>query len=641
MTRKSIALCMTLGVLALLAVVTAQAGPLAQRLDPQSSVGPQAALGTGFTYQGRLDSDGEPVAGNCEMAFRLYDDGAAGSQVGSAITTTVPITDGLFTVNLDFGSGAFDGEARWLGISVNCPGDSSYSDLGRQALTAVPYALYAARSGGPENVVTVAKSGGDYTSVQAAVDSIGDAAADNAYLVWIAPGVYSETVTLKPHVHLQGAGQTATVITSTVSNETSPIIQGTLVLTTSTSLRDLTVGNSGVLTYNAALLALDDTTQTLVADVTVLARGNSASGNQAIYLTGPGTGATLLDVTALAENDSGSNYGLYIDQGVRVTVRGGSYTACGGGRAWGIHNYGYNKSSHLTAENVTALGENGSDNSGLFNFGGVATLHGGSFTARGGTLVRALQNYSNGEMTAQDVVVLGENSSDDNWGLYNSDNVVAVVLGGTFTARGGENAAGIYNGGNNTELQAQGVIAVGEDGTNNHGLYNCWAATAVLRDGYFTGRGGSIARGIRNDNSNTELDAENVTALAEDGTTNHGLHNDNGATAILRGGSFIARGGNTTRGVYTESDNSYLEAERVTIRGEDGASSNHGLESSVGADTDVTQSVLEGADVSAVTSGGGGPVTLSNSRLIGGIAQGNVSCIAVSRGTTFNASGCP
>jgi hypothetical protein len=640
--RKWIVSITIVAALALLMVVTVQARYLAQRSESRNRAGIQAAaLGSAFTYQGQLKSAGEPVTADCEMAFRLHDDAVAGSQVGSAVTHTVPITDGLFTVSLDLGSSAFNGDARWLGIRVNCPGDSGYADLGRQALTAVPYALYAARSGGPESVVTVAKSGGDYTSVQAAIDSIDDASADNAYLVWIAPGIYNETVTLKPHIHLQGAGQAATVITSTVSNETWPPAQGTLVLTTSTSLRDLAVGNSGVLTYNVALLAPDGTTQTVVADVTVLARGSGTGDNQAIYLAGPGTGATLLDVTALAENGNGNNYGLYSGQGVRMTVRGGSYTARGGGRAWGIYSYGYNKSTHLNAEDVTALGENGDDNSGLFNFGGVATLHGGSFTARGGTLVRALQNYSNAEMDAQDVVALGENGSDDNCGMCNNDNAVAVLLGGIFTARGGDDASGILNGSNNAELRAQGVIAVGEDGTNNHGLYNCWAATAVLRGGSFTGRGGSNARGIWNDNPNTELDAENVTTLGEDGTNNRGLHNDNGATATLRGGSFIARGGNTTRGIYTVSASTYLEAERVTARGVVGATTNMGLNSVTGAAVDITQSVLEGATNSVATSGGGGPVAISNSRLISGTAQGNVSCVGVSRGTTFNTSGCP
>ena len=51
------------------------------------------------------------------------------------------VSGGLFTVSsLDFGDGAFNGQARWLGIRVDCGG--GYADLGREALTPAPYALY-------------------------------------------------------------------------------------------------------------------------------------------------------------------------------------------------------------------------------------------------------------------------------------------------------------------------------------------------------------------------------------------------------------------------------------------------------------------------------------------------------------------
>jgi hypothetical protein len=238
----------------------------------------------------------------------------------------------------------------------------------------------------PANVVVVAKSGGDYVSIQAAVDSVADAAADNPYLVWVAPGVYSETVTLKPYVHLQGAGQGATVISSTVSSSSSPPTQATLVLTHHVSLRDLTVGNSGAGGYNVALLATAGTTQTLVADVNARVQG-SGTNNHAIYLTGGGTGVTLQGVKALGENGSDFNCGLCNDFGAVAMLRGGFFTARGGQEACGIHNFylGGGGRSTLEAQSVVALGENGSSlNCGLHsNNDSAATLRGGSFTARG------------------------------------------------------------------------------------------------------------------------------------------------------------------------------------------------------------------------------------------------------------------
>jgi hypothetical protein len=96
---------------------------------------------TSFTYQGQLKDSGGPVNGDCQMVFRLYDDAASGDQVGPAVTETVSIADGLFTVGLEFGE-VFTGTARWLSIQVQCPGDTGYTTLSpRQALSPVPYAL--------------------------------------------------------------------------------------------------------------------------------------------------------------------------------------------------------------------------------------------------------------------------------------------------------------------------------------------------------------------------------------------------------------------------------------------------------------------------------------------------------------------
>lgn len=119
----------------------------AQEPEPPQPRAPEAAMGTAFTYQGQLELDGEPVNEACEMVFYLYDDATADSQVSPPITETVVISDGLFTQRLDFGADAFTGDARWLGIEVMCPDDAGFTDLGREALTATPYALYASAAG--------------------------------------------------------------------------------------------------------------------------------------------------------------------------------------------------------------------------------------------------------------------------------------------------------------------------------------------------------------------------------------------------------------------------------------------------------------------------------------------------------------
>jgi len=122
---------------------------------PGQAQGPeaQAVLGTGFTYQGQLRQGGSPVSETCDFQFLLWTESAGGNQFGPTLTkTAVEVTRGLFTVLLDFGAGAFNGDARWLGIRVRCPaGSGSYTTLSpRQAISAAPYALYAL--GGPPAV---------------------------------------------------------------------------------------------------------------------------------------------------------------------------------------------------------------------------------------------------------------------------------------------------------------------------------------------------------------------------------------------------------------------------------------------------------------------------------------------------------
>src|SRR5829696_5100260 len=118
----------------------------------QEAATPLAPVGSAFTYQGRLLESGNPANGSYDFRFSLHDAATGGSQVGSFVTlNSQTVTDGLFTVQLDFGSSAFVGEARWLRIGVKPAGGPSFTFLTpRQPLTVTPYAHHAGSAGSAE-----------------------------------------------------------------------------------------------------------------------------------------------------------------------------------------------------------------------------------------------------------------------------------------------------------------------------------------------------------------------------------------------------------------------------------------------------------------------------------------------------------
>jgi len=95
-------------------------------------------VGTAFTYQGQLNNGVSPANGSFNMVFKLFSVSSGGTQLASQTLPGVSVTDGLFTVQLNFGAGVFDGNKRWLDVTVN-----GSPLVPRQELTAVPYAHYA------------------------------------------------------------------------------------------------------------------------------------------------------------------------------------------------------------------------------------------------------------------------------------------------------------------------------------------------------------------------------------------------------------------------------------------------------------------------------------------------------------------
>ncbi|MBN2894324.1 MAG: hypothetical protein JXK05_00330 [Campylobacterales bacterium] len=199
-----------------------------------------------------------------------------------------------------------------------------------------------------KNVVTVAKSGGDYTDIQQAIDSISGASESNPYLIYIGPGTYypGNQIVMKPYVSMSGSGEGVTIVTGTKSDESSfgahSIIKGA----SNTTLSHLTVQNFdvnnnfssalflnginmqvknvfakviGTCSTNAAILAMDDAGSKF-ENVTTEAIGMNDGSNIGLYVIQADNGVYLENVTLYAANGS-SNYGLKGDSDAKIIVR--------------------------------------------------------------------------------------------------------------------------------------------------------------------------------------------------------------------------------------------------------------------------------------------------------------------------------
>ncbi len=133
-----------------------------------------APLDAAFTYQGRLNNGGSAANGVYDLRFTLYDALSGGAAVGGSVTNAVTgVTNGLFTVSLDFGGIAFDGNARWLGIEVRTNGGGDFVPLSpRQPLSPAPNAIYATKAG---TAITAATAVAANTANAVAAGSVGTA----------------------------------------------------------------------------------------------------------------------------------------------------------------------------------------------------------------------------------------------------------------------------------------------------------------------------------------------------------------------------------------------------------------------------------------------------------------------------------
>lgn len=172
----------------------------------------------------------------------------------------------------------------------------------------------------PANIIWVAASGGDFTTVSAALASITDNDATHRYVIKLAPGTYTESagIDMKDYVDIEGSGSSSVIAsTGAATSGTTVRFNGAL----HSELRDLAVTNAG----GEAVLVSATTGS---GDVRLTRLRLSASGGSLSRALLLDNGRALVaDVTMAADGGTTTTIGFSANNGSIVTVRGSSATA--------------------------------------------------------------------------------------------------------------------------------------------------------------------------------------------------------------------------------------------------------------------------------------------------------------------------
>lgn len=347
-------------------------------------------------------------------------------------------------------------------------------------LGTVAYAdLFVVAGGGGgvkyQNIISVAKSGADFTSIQVAIDSISGASSDNRYLVVVGPGTYEENVQLKPWVDVTGAGRGITIITAPgASFEDQATVSGE----DNCELSHLTVANTGGSSYAVGIFNLLCAPRIHHLDISVTGGGSTGT-------------AGILNNNASPELSD-------------VAIDVGSISS--GGQVSGVHNF----SSSSPNIRDTTIEVDASSGSPIYVYG-----------------LNNLQN-SAPVVSNLELSVTGGFSPQETAGVKADDNSPARIYQSRIEVSGGAtDAYGVYGVSSSFHLiDCMVEVSAGSAG-NNFGVYNDSTANAVLRNVSLQVTGATTGSnvGVCNETAGASL-SDLVIYVSGAATNNYGVYNE-------------------------------------------------------------------------------------------------------------------
>lgn len=209
-----------------------------------------------------------------------------------------------------------------------------------------------------KNILVVAKSGAKFSSIQAALDSIDDASDSNRYLVQVAPGLYSERITMKSYVDIAGCGPNLTTISSQGSaSEYTATVTGA----NNAELRDLKVSCYNLIVQYAYTIAIrNDNASPRLINLNIKATGGTQLSSG---IVNDDRCETFIKDVIINVTGPYSNYGVQVTAISEVIMESLKVYVSGGGLA----NRGvYVDNSSAKISNVLSI-PTGSGSYGFYN----------------------------------------------------------------------------------------------------------------------------------------------------------------------------------------------------------------------------------------------------------------------------------
>jgi len=413
-----------------------------------------SAQGTAFTYQGQLQNSNGPVHGAYNFTFSLYTNSTGGAIAAGPVTNNgVAVTNGLFTVTIDFGSGIWNGQTNWLQIGVESNSVTSFATLlPRQEVTPTPYAIFA--------------EGGNAAGLSGTVK--------NSQLA-------SNTITINAGTGLSGGGTVALGGSTTLNNSGVTSLTGGDGVTASASSGSVTLGLGGTLTLPTLPVNINAGPYLLLFANAV--DQNFGVGPSAGNLSMSGAYNTAVGFQPMEFAGSGS-YDTAVGAAALEYVQGGSFNTAAGAFALFVNDTNNNTAvgyaalyQDFTGNNDTAVGfealENNPSDIGLVAVGYQALQNdnafyalspGGQNTAIG---YQALKSDTNGvENTAEGYQALWLNTSGSFNTAQGENALYSNTSGEENTANGCEALQANSSGQANT-AEGQGALSFNTTGGGN------------------------------------------------------------------------------------------------------------------------------------------------------------------------------